>query len=67
MTTKSIYYQLKKTSTTTSAGYVNVGGIVKVEVNGTADVTDIKEAIKLKSPAHLRSVDVGDIELWQGE
>ena len=64
---KPIYYQLKKFSATAAGEHVNVGNIVEVEVNVEARLTVLMEAIKKNSPSHLGNVDVGDMDIWQGE
>ena len=60
---RSIFYQLKKASTTTSAEYVNVGGVVEVEMAETAKMTALKRAIKEDTQSYLGGVDVVDIQL----
>lgn len=46
----------------------NVDAVVEaVVIDVRARLTALKEAIKTKSYSHLGGIDVGDMELWQGE
>ena len=46
---------------------MNVGNVVEVEMDVEARLTALKEAIKKQFPSHLGNVDVGDMDIWQGE